>query len=122
MSTNGVQAGLADRDGPWMGEKLTELVHALRLRAARVVRMDPKGRMDPLDLLGDPKSRTTRLDPGADRDDACYALRTGTFDEHRSRLVARVEMRVRVRQGVAAASIRASSSPTTRSGSSFAKS
>ena len=69
----------------------------------------------------DCERRPARLDAGADRDDARDTGRPGALDERGDRPVARVEMRVRVGHA-AAASIRASSSSTTRSASSFTKS
>ena len=105
-----------------MSQELAELGEALGLRLRGLVRVDPQRGMHALMTLGDRQRRPARLDAGADRDDSGDAGCLCPLDQGRSRLVARVEMRVRVGHAAVAASIRASSSATTCSESSFAKS
>ena len=86
------------------------------------LRVDPERSMHAVVLLGDRERRPARIDAGADRDDSRDAGCLCSLDQGRSGFVARVEMRVRIGHAVVAASIRASSSATTCSGSSFANS
>ena len=58
--------------------------------------IDPEGREDALVPLGDRERRTTRRDARADRDHARDADRARPLDEQRGRLVAPVEVCVRV--------------------------
>ena len=74
----------------------------------------------PVVLVGDRERRSAGIDAGADGDDPGHPCGKRPLDEGRGRLLARVEVRVRVGHEPAAASIRASSSATTRSASSFA--
>ncbi len=121
-ATDGVEAGLAHRDRLRMSQELAELGEALGLGLPGLVRVDPERGMHALVTLGDRERRPARLDAGADRDDSGDAGCLCALDQGRSGLVARVEMRVRVGHAAVAASIRASSSATTCSGSSFANS
>ena len=119
---DGVEASLAHCDRLRMGQELTELGEALGLGLPCLMRVDPERGMHALMTLGDRERRPTRLDTGADRDNSGDAGCLCALDQGRSRLVARVEMRVRVGHAAVAASIRASSSATTCSESSLAKS
>ena len=121
-ATDGVEAGLAHRDRLRMSQELAELGEALGLGLPGLMRVDPERGMHAVVPLGDRERRPTRVDAGADRDDSGDAGCLCALDQGRGGLVARVEMRVRVGHAAVAASIRASSSATTCSGSSFAKS
>ena len=122
VPANRVEPGLADRDHLRMAEKLAKLVESSGFGRARLVRVDAERGEHALVRVGDGQCSPTGLDSGADRHDPRDSGLACTLDEDRGRLVARVEVRVRVGHATVAASIRASSSSTTRSGSSLAKS
>ena len=115
-----VEPGLADGDGLRMREQLAERVEVGLLPG--LVRMDPERRRDAFLALRDREGRAARVEARADRDDARDA-RGPRPVERTGRVLERVEVRVRVDHSApAAASIRASSSATTCSGSSLRKS
>ena len=105
-----------------MVEKLAKLVDPFRLGIRRLMRVDAESREHTVVRIGERERGAAGLDPGSDRDDPRDSGFARPLDERRGRLGARVEVRVRVGHAGAAASIRASSSATTCSGSSFAKS
>ena len=122
IPANRVEPGLADRDRLRMGEQLAQLVESSGFGGAGLVRIDAERCEHAVVRVGDGECGATGLDAGTDGHDPGDSRLVRAPDERRGRLVARVEVRVRVGHATVAASIRASSSSTTRSGSSLAKS
>jgi hypothetical protein len=108
-----VEACLADGDGLGMGQELGELVDSCGLVAACLVRMNPERGEDALLAFRDLERRRAGVDPGADSDNAVHAGVAGAGYQDVWRLLAHVEVRVRVdHAALAAACIRCSSSST----------
>ncbi len=93
---NCVEPCLSDGDRFRVREQLAELVKPLCLRRRRLVRIDAESREDLAVLVGDRERPSARLDAGTDGHDPAHASGERSFDEGRCRLLARVEMRVRV--------------------------
>ena len=115
-----VEPGLADGDRTRVAEQLAELVEPGCVVIRGLVRVDAEGGPDSVVSPGEVERRAARVEPRADRDDALHAGLAGPPQDQIRRIRARVEVRVGVDHW--AASILASSSATTRSGSSFLKS
>src|SRR3990172_328194 len=96
MLANSVEPGLSDSDCLRMREQLLELAEAASLRRCCLVRVDTESSEYVVVCRGDGERGLTRLDAGADRDDAHHSCRACAFEERRGRFLARVEVRVRV--------------------------
>ena len=116
-----IEPDFANGDNPRVFGELTQLLEAIGRCFHGMIRMNPDDREDVRMRVGNGQCATASFDGRSDGDDPRDAGRVCALDELGRLLVARVEVRVRVGHAVAAASMRASSSATTRSGSSFAK-
>ena len=113
-----IEPGLPHRDDTIATEQISELVEPPGLGIRGLVRMDAQRGEDALVPFRDLERGPALLDARADRDDPVHSHAAGTLDQGLSRLLAPVEMRVRVDHDAAAFSMR-SSSASTISGSSF---
>jgi hypothetical protein len=120
-----VETGLPHRHRALVLGELAELVDAIRLGVAGLVRVDADRGEDLLVQLGQLERGAARVDSGAHGDDPIDARRSRPPDQRRRPVSARVEVRVRVDHSSVSAArclIRSSSAGTTTSGSSFLKS
>src|SRR5581483_6891633 len=104
-----VEPRLADGDDRAVPEHRLQLFQALRVRAGGLVRVDAENAGNVLVLPRDLEHGPAGVDAGADREHAGHAGRPSAVEENVGRLLARVEMRVRVDHAAAGASRRGKS-------------
>ena len=113
-----VEPGLADGDRARVREALAELVEPLGVVAARSVWMDAEDRPDPVVPVGELQRGRRRVDGRRDGKDPFDTGLARARNQDVRRVLARVEVRVRVdHAAVEACRIRSSSSSTTLSSS-----
>ena len=116
-----IEARLPHCDHSIVLGEVAQLADAIRLRVAGLVRVDAESGEHLLVELGQLERRSARVDAGAHGHDLLDADRACSPDQRRRPVRTRVEVCVGVDHSdvAARASIRASSSATTTSGSSF---
>ena len=113
-----VEPGLADGDGARVREALARARRAARVVAARSVWMDAEDRADAVVPVGELQRGRRPVDGRRDGEDPFDAGLARASDQDVGRVLARVEVRVRVdHAAVEACRIRSSSSSTTLSSS-----